>query len=310
MQDVLRITDAMADFSNVAISPDGTRVAFQKNFKHASTLWLTNLATHRTVQLSAGPKADAMNPAWAPDGTRVAFLSDARTKGRASLYVAGANGSGVRMLAALGGLPQRLTWSPDGKHLAMLYIAKPHRMAGALAPGARDVGVIGSVTDEQQLATVDASSGAVNLVTPGGDYVYEYAWAPNSTSFAFTYARGNGDNNWWVAKLATVPAAGGALHDILAPKFQINDPTWSPDGTHVAVIGGLMSDFGPVGGDVYIVDAQSGESRDATPDAKFNAADLHWTTAGAYACGCARHGFAPFARSQSANRCDDHADRQ
>jgi dipeptidyl aminopeptidase/acylaminoacyl peptidase len=279
MQDVLRITDAVADFSNVAISPDGTRVAYQKNYKHASTLWLANLATHKTVQVSAAAKADAMNPAWSPDGSRFAFLSDARTKGRASLYLADANGAGVRLLAALGGSPQRLTWSPDGKHLGLLYIAHPHRMAGATSPGARDVGVIGSVTDEQQIATVDATSGAVNLVTPSGDYVYEYAWAPNATRFAFTYARGNGDNNWWIAKLATVPAAGGALHDILAPKFQINDPTWSPDSTHVAVIGGLMSDFGPVGGDVYVVDAASGASRDATPDAKFNAADLRWATA-------------------------------
>jgi dipeptidyl aminopeptidase/acylaminoacyl peptidase len=278
MQDVLRITDAVADFSNVAISPDGTRVAYQKNYKHASTLWLANLATHKTVQVSAAAKADAMNPAWSPDGSRLAFLSDARTKGRASLYLADASGAGVRLLAALGGSPQRLTWSPDGKHLGLLYIAHPHRMAGATSPGARDVGVIGSVTDEQQIATVDASSGAVNLVTPSGDYVYEYAWAPNATRFAFTYARGNGDNNWWIAKLATAPAAGGALHDILAPKFQINDPTWSPDSTHVAVIGGLMSDFGPVGGDVYIVDAASGASRDATPDAKFNAADLRWAT--------------------------------
>ncbi len=278
MQDVLRITDAMVDFGNVAISPDGTRVAWQKNYKHASTLWLADFATHKTLQLAVTAKADATFPAWSPDGTRIAFLSDARTKGRPSLYVAGANGSGVRMLAALGGLPQRLTWSPDGKHLGFLYIAKPHRLAGALAPGARDVGVIGSVNDEQQIATVDAATGGVNLVTPGVDYVYEYAWAPNSAHFACTYARGNGDNNWWVAKLATVPAAGGALHDILAPSFQINAPTWSPDSTHVAVIGGLMSDFGPVGGDVYIVDAASGTSRDATPDAKFNAADLRWPT--------------------------------
>ncbi|MGB6986721.1 MAG: S9 family peptidase [Candidatus Aquilonibacter sp.] len=280
MRDVLRITDAMSDFSNVAISPDGTRVAWQKNYKHASTLWLAGLATHKTVQLSAGAKADTTTPAWSPDGSRIAFLSDARTKGRPSLYVASANGSGVRLLAPLGGLPQRLTWSPDGKHLGILYIAHPHRLAGALAPGARDVGVIGSVNDEQQIATVDAMTGAINLVTPGADYVYEYAWAPNSSRFAFTYARGNGDNNWWVAKLATVPATGGSPHDILAPKFQINDPTWSPDGTQVAVIGGLMSDFGPVGGDVYVVDAKSGESRDATPAATFNAADLHWPSAG------------------------------
>ncbi len=277
MQDVLRTTDAMSDLTNVAISPDATRVAWQKTLHHVTTLRITTVATRRTVQLTAGvAKAEETFPAWSPDGSRIAFLSDARKRGAPSLYVAHANGAGVHLLAPLGGLPQRLTWSPDGKHLAVLYIAKPHRMSGALAPGARDVGVIGSVTDEQQLATIDAVTGAVTLVTPGADYVYEYAWSPDSTTFACTYARGNGDNNWWIAKLATVSAAGGALHDILAPKFQINDPTWSPDGTHVAVIGGLMSDFGPVGGDVYVVDAKSGEARDATPDARFNAAALSW----------------------------------
>jgi dipeptidyl aminopeptidase/acylaminoacyl peptidase len=278
MKDVLRITDGMADFSNVAISPDGTQVAFQKTFKHASTVWIASVATHSAVQVSAAAKADAMFPAWSPDGSHLAFLSDARTKERPSLYVANANGSGVHLLAALGGAAQRLTWSPDGKYLGLLYIAHPHRLSGAVQPGARDVGVIGSVTDEQQLATVNAVSGALKLVTPGDDYVYEYAWAPNSERFAFTYAQGNGDNNWWIARLATVPATGGAPHDILAPKFQINDPTWSPDGAHVAVIGGLMSDFGPVGGDVYVVDSKSGETRDATPSATFNAAELHWTS--------------------------------
>jgi dipeptidyl aminopeptidase/acylaminoacyl peptidase len=280
MRDVLRITDGMSDFSNVAISPDGTRVAYQKTYRHANTLWIVNLATHRSVQVSASAKADAMSPAWSPDGRRIAFLSDARTKGRPSLYVADLNGRGVRLLAALGGSPQRLTWSPDGQRLGLLYIANPHRLAGATAPGARDVGVIGSVTDEQQIATIDATSGALKLVTPSDDYIYEYAWSPNSSQFAFTYARGNGDDNWWIAKLATVPATGGAPHDILAPKFQINDPTWSPDGTQVAVIGGLMSDFGPVGGDIYLVNAKTGESRDATPNATFNAADLHWPLAG------------------------------
>jgi dipeptidyl aminopeptidase/acylaminoacyl peptidase len=279
MQDVLHITEGMTDFGAVAISPDGTHVAYQKMYRHASTLWIVDLATHHTVQLSAGGKADAMSPVWAPDGSHVAFLSDTRTKGRPSLYVGGANGSGVRLLAALGGAPQRLTWSPDGKHLGLLYIVHPHRISGATSPGARDVGVIGSVTDEQQIATVDAASGAVSLVTPSDDYVYEYTWSPDSSQFAFTYARGNGDNNWWIAKLATVPATGGSPHDILAPKFQINDPTWSPDGTKVAVVGGLMSDFGPVGGDIYIVNAATGESRDATPNAHFNAADLHWPTA-------------------------------
>jgi len=278
MQQVLRTADRLTDFSNVAISPDGTRVAWQQMYRHANTVWVERLATRKRVPLvvPGAAKADAMSPAWSPDGTRIAFLSEARTKGRPSLYVANADGSSVRLVAALGGLPQRLTWSPDGKHLGMLYIAHPHRLAGALAAGARDVGVIGSVNDEQQIATVDARTGAVRLVTPAADYVYEYAWSPDSSRFACTYALGNGDNNWWIAKLASVPASGGAMHDLLEPKFQINDPQWSPDGTHVAVVGGLMSDFGPVGGDVYSVDARTGESRDLTPGARYNVADLHW----------------------------------
>ena len=176
-------------------------------------------------------------------------------------------------------------------------------MAGALAAGARDVGVIGTVTDEQQIATVDAATGAVKLVTPGADYVYEYAWSPDSASFACTYARGNGDNNWWVAKLATVPAASGArCTTMLAPKFQINDPHWSPDGTQIAIVGGLMSDFGPVGGDVYVVDAKTGDSRDVNAGCEIQR------------CGSALgrrpdrillvahvHGLAASARSRSAN---------
>jgi dipeptidyl aminopeptidase/acylaminoacyl peptidase len=281
MRDVLRTTDSLTDYGTVALSPDGTRVAWQQTFHHANSVWVESLATQHRAQLSVpgAAKSDAMSPAWSPDGTRLAFLSDARTKGRPSLYLAAADGSSVRLLAALGGLPQRLTWSPDGKHLALLYIAHPHRLAGATSAGARDVGVIGSVTDEQQIATIDARSGALTLVTPGGDYIYEYAWSPDSSRFACTYARGNGDNNWWIAKLATVPASGGALHDLLAPKYQINDPQWSPDGSKIALVGGIMSDFGPVGGDVYIVDANDGTTVDATPDAKFNVADLHWTQA-------------------------------
>lgn len=267
------------DFGGVAISPNGKQVAWQEVRRRATSLWVEDLATHRSARLTASEgktEATESDPQWSPDGSHIAFFSDARSKDHPSLYVADANGTGVRRIAALGGLPQRLSWSPDGKRLAFLYVAHPHRLAGALAPGARDVGVIGSVTDEQQLATVNASSGALALVTPASDYIYEYAWSPDSSRFAFTYARGNGDDNWWVAKLATIGSTGGALHDVLAPKFQINDPQWSPDGKQIAVIGGLMSDFGSVGGDAYVVDAVGGAARDVTPGADFSVSDLHW----------------------------------
>ena len=79
-----------------------------------------------------------------------------------------------------------------------------------------------------------------------------------------TAAQGNGDNNWWVAKLESF-ALDGTQRVIAAPDMQMNYPRVSPDGRKVAYIGGIMSDFGSVGGDVYVVDIGGGAPVDVTP---------------------------------------------
>ena len=52
----------------------------------------------------------------------------------------------------------------------------------------------------------------------------------------------------------------GGLHGL-----QMAVPKWSPDGTKIAFIGGLMSDQGSTGGDVWVVSAKGGEPEDVTP---------------------------------------------
>ena len=280
------IYDAMQSvvgFDSVAMSPDGTRLAWQETVHHHESVWIETLATQARVRLTANAAnkdADEGDVAWSPDSKRIAFLSDARKKGARQLFVADADGTHVSQVGTLTGAAQETTWSPDGTRVGILYIPHPHRKAGATSAGSRDVGVIGTSYDEQQIATVNVRDGALRLVTPNADYVYEYAWSSDSSTFAFTYARGSGDDNWWIAKLATVPSRGGALSDLLAPKFQINDPTWSPDGRSVAVIGGIMSDFGPVGGDVYRVDRSSKTATDITPGMEYNASALRWIAPG------------------------------
>lgn len=94
-----------------------------------------------------------------------------------------------------------------------------------------------------------------------------------------TYAKGNGDNNWWIARLARVDVGTGALHDLYAPAIQLDDPQWSPDGKNIAVIGGVMSDFGSTGGDLYLVDAQNGAARNLTDGDHFSVQSLRWNDA-------------------------------
>src|SRR5262249_52890679 len=63
---------------------------------------------------------------------------------------------------------------------------------------------------------------------------------------------------------------------VLKPSMQIACPRWSPDSKCIAFIGGLMSDEGVVGGDIYTIPAEGGESRNRTPDLKASASALTW----------------------------------
>ena len=304
MKDLLAQFESMVNISQESISPDGVRVVYAQSLHRKNALWIETIATKAMTRLTAGDgKAESMesDPAFSPDGSQIAFISDAKSKGNRSLYVANADGTNVKAVAKLPGAVQQLKWAPDGTQLAFLYIAHPHRQSGAVSAGARAVGLIGTVNDEQGIATVAIAGGSPQLVTPAEDYVYEYGWSPDSKAFAFTYARGNGDNNWWIAKLATIPSAGGTLTDVLSPSYQINAPTWSPDGKSIAVIGGLMSDFGSVGGDIYVVDVASRAAKDLTPTADFSATSLHWNVDGHIDATAVRNGAMHLVRVNTAD---------
>ncbi len=292
MRDVLTASYRVRDLRDVDLSPDGRAVAWEEQYHDPadllqspmySALYVRKLqGGSPPVRLTAGGRNGNYteeNPVWSPDGRKIAFLSDARSKGQLQLFVADANGRNVRQIGVFKGDVQRLTWSPKADALGALYIAAAHRLAGALAPGARDVGVIGTTVDEQRLVTIDPAAGTRRFITPANVYVYEYGWSPDGREIAATYAKGNGDNNWWIARLARVDVASATMHDLLAPSYQIDDPQWSPDGSRIAMIGGIMSDFGSTGGDVYMVDARSGESVDVTDGAPVSVQSLRWNDA-------------------------------
>jgi dipeptidyl aminopeptidase/acylaminoacyl peptidase len=100
---------------------------------------------------------------------------------------------------------------------------------------------------------------------------------------AYVAADPPGENNWWVARLYT-QKQGAEAKVILAPAevtgalhgMQIAVPRWSPGGDRIAFIGGLMSDQGVTGGDLWIVPSAGGVPRNLTPDMKASAAWSEW----------------------------------
>jgi dipeptidyl aminopeptidase/acylaminoacyl peptidase len=134
-----------------------------------------------------------------------------------------------------------------------------------------------------------------NFLTPANLHVYEFDWSRNSKNLTYIAAPPPGEDNWWTAKLyiqpvmpGSSPIAGGrasfdprilfdpttttgSLHGL-----QIAVPRWSPDGSKIAFIGGLMSDQGSTGGDIYIIPSSGGDPKNITPDRDASPAWITW----------------------------------
>ncbi|HEY5339223.1 MAG TPA: prolyl oligopeptidase family serine peptidase [Rhizomicrobium sp.] len=257
-------------FDSLALAPQGDRTATVELSDPGN---LSELPHGAVVVRGADGKVQAtLDPCksckysdtgWSAKGV-LAFAASDEKAGTATVYVV-QNGQ-ARSIVSLKGNANTLRWSPDGSRIALLVTLGAHKKIGAVEAGAALVGEIGTASDEERIATVPASGGALKVISPADTYIYEFDWTPDGKGFAATGAKGNGDNNWWIATLDYVDAQSGALRVIASPKMQMNLPRVSPDGKTVAFIGGLMSDWGPIGGDVYTVPLTGGTPTDITPN--------------------------------------------
>ena len=227
---------------------------------------------------------------WSRDSTQLAFLAAGDEPDGVRVELATVAGGRTRpgaatvaTLAIIKGVASTPRWSPDGSELALLVTIAARKKPGALEAGAPRVGEIGSTADEQRIAIVPRAGGALRLVSPADTYIYEYDWTPDGKGFVATGAKGNGDNNWWVAEIAAIDIATGASRTIARPGFQVAMPRATPDGKGVVFIGGLMSDFGTVGGEVYEVPIDGGAPTSRTPGFRGSFLSLAWRQGRLYA---------------------------
>jgi dipeptidyl aminopeptidase/acylaminoacyl peptidase len=291
--DVLQRLNRGLNVSQVAVSPDGKRLAWIEGAREGGDIRVAPVDDlKKSERITAALKSDQhcreSDITWEPDSKALAFFSDcAEPGGQADLYLSRLDGSVARRLTELRGYEGSPAFAPDGTKVAFLYVEGATRPAGALAAMKPPAGVIGEDGVEIQRVAMVAVNGTApvspTIVTPANLHVYEFDWAPGSTSLAYIAADPPGENNWWVAKLYT-QALGGEAKAVLAPAevsgplhgMQIAVPRWSPDGKAIAFIGGLMSDQGATGGDVWIIPAGGGAPHDITQGRPTSPAWIEW----------------------------------
>ncbi len=272
----------------IAITPDGTTIAWSIFGREGSQLHLTEIANpdpakDKIVSVAGTTNCSSSSPVWSPDSQTLAFTSNCTSKteepGQVQIFLYSRSTGEVKQLTHLKGIFQQVAWSPDGKSLAFLFVENASRSAGALAAMKPWSGVIGEDGVEiQRVYAVSAATGEGTWVTSTAMHTYEFDWSPDSQHIATISAPPPGENTWWIAKLYITDSMGkhgwsnepGVVFDPVTSTtamkgLQMAVPRFSPDGKKIAFIGGLMSDQGSTGGDVWVVDAKGGQPTDITP---------------------------------------------
>jgi Tol biopolymer transport system component len=129
-------------FEYPSFSPDGTRIAFMGHAGTDYDIYVADIATGVTTQLTDAPGSDGW-PAWSPDGTAIAFTSQRDDCTRApddqdcwhgdepgehhDTWLMDADGANQRRVTPEAG--QFVAWSPDSQHLLVsgraLYVIRP-----------------------------------------------------------------------------------------------------------------------------------------------------------------------------------------
>ena len=198
------------------LSPDGRRVAYTAEAGGARQVFILDLRSGTTRQLTASEKA-VSDPQWAPDGAHLAYVRDD------AIWVIGANGSRPTEVTEHPAGSRAPRWAPDGRRIAFVSRRRgwsqvwiqdanlPHRgrpPARPVAPEAR-------------------------AITPVGVDVDAIAWSPDGSRLAITAQR---QPDLLTNQVTIMDLASGEERTIAGAAEWATGARWLPDGSGVLLV--------------------------------------------------------------------------
>lgn len=192
----------------LAISPDGSRVAFVAAGDQGYTLNTVNVDGTALTQIVQRPGEVLSGPAWSPDNRRLAFVIG--SNGNADIYAINVDGSGLTRLTDQPTIDAAPAWSPDGTRLAF-YSDR---------------------TGTPEIYVMKADGSDLKPVTSDGKVNVDPAWSPDGARLAFASQR---DGNF---EIYTQIVDGTDPTRLTNSPEDERHPAWSPDGSTIAYVSG------------------------------------------------------------------------
>ena len=195
------ITSDNAIVAAPAWSPGRTALYYTTYKLGSPDIYRHDLSTGQRTPVARYPGSN-ISPAPSPDGSKVAMILS--KGGAVDLYVATADGTGLKQLTKTKEDESSPCWSPDSQWIC--FAAK--------------------INERRSLCKISASGGAVQRIsTSGVSNPSEPDWSPDGKWIVFTAQMGG-------FEICVVPAAGGTATVLVSGE----DPSWSPNSRTVVMV--------------------------------------------------------------------------
>src|SRR5262249_42524164 len=194
-------------------SSDGSRVAFTvadpaKGSVRQRHVWLLDVATGRTRELTTREGTNDSSPRWSPNGRFIAFLSTRDAGGDAHLYLLPLAGGEAERLVDAKESVTAFRWSPDGREIAFLM---PEPKPGPVERREKDRDDRKGVDKEERrprIWIVDAAGRTTKKVTAGAWPIDQNEWMPAGGALLVS-ATDRPESDQWTDRLYKVSLGDG-----------------------------------------------------------------------------------------------------
>jgi dipeptidyl aminopeptidase/acylaminoacyl peptidase len=224
--------------TEAALSPDKTQAAYgvqrydAEKDEDCTALWLLDLASGKSRQLTSGEKVDS-SFAWAPDGKKIAFTST-RVDPAQIFILPLDGGEAVQLTNGKSGVAEGPYWSPDGRYIAYTA-AEAKEKADPTAPYrvTRDIFRFDRLgyLDEKltDIYVIPVDGGEPNRLTNDACRNGSLAWSPDGQEILFTASHHPHTFNIR-ADLKTVDLKGEVITLVGESWGSVSAPKWLPNG--------------------------------------------------------------------------------